>query len=171
MSSVSDLPYRPCVGIMLINQSGLVWVGQRIPKWDNDASQHRWQMPQGGIDKGENPNEAALRELREETGTDDASIIGETTEWLTYDLPEDAIGKALKGRYRGQKQKWFAMRFNGSDGDFDIAADHGEEPEFDSWKWVDIDHLSDLVVPFKRDVYEQVVAEFRPLTGPHPQDD
>lgn len=163
MSPASQLPYRPCVGIMLINRSGLVWIGQRIPKWEADKSRHRWQMPQGGIDKGETPRDAAVRELREETGTHDASVIGETDQWLTYDLPPEAVGVALKGRYRGQKQKWFAMRFLGKDGDIDIAADHGEKPEFDAWKWVDIDDLPDLVVPFKRDVYEQVVAEFRPL--------
>lgn len=161
MSRKRDLPYRPCVGIMLLNPSGLVWVGRRIPKWDQDASSHRWQMPQGGIDRGESPRDAAFRELHEETGTRNATVIGEISRWLTYDLPTEALGKALKGKYRGQQQKWFAMRFEGSDDEIDIAPDNGEAPEFDEWKWTDMDGLADLVVPFKRDVYVDVIAEFR----------
>lgn len=162
------LPYRPCVGIMLINRDGLVWVGNRMMA---DGGAHEltgaaltWQMPQGGIDDGEAPREAALRELKEETGTDKARIIGETKTWLTYDLPPHLVGIALRGKYRGQKQKWFAMRFLGTDGDIDIAAD--DHQEFSEWAWVPLDELLGLIVPFKRSVYEQLVAEFRPLAVP-----
>jgi putative (di)nucleoside polyphosphate hydrolase len=162
MTDLSKLSYRPCVGIMLLNRDGLVWVGHRISKWDKDASANMWQMPQGGIDEGESPRVAALRELEEEVGTASATIIAETDDWLTYDLPAEALGVALKGRYRGQKQKWFAMRFDGDDADIDIAPEAGAKPEFDRWKWVFIDELVDLVVPFKRGVYAQVVDAFRP---------
>ena len=162
------LPYRPCVGIMLINRDGLVWVGNRMMA---DSVAHEltgasltWQMPQGGIDEGEAPRDAALRELKEETGTDKARVIGETKTWLTYDLPPHLVGIALRGKYRGQKQKWFAMRFLGTDGDIDIAAD--DHQEFSEWTWVPLDELLGLIVPFKRSVYEQLVAEFRPLAVP-----
>lgn len=165
MTDFSRLPYRPCVGIMLFNRDGLVWVGQRIAKWDKDVSANMWQMPQGGIDKGETPRDAAFRELAEEIGTARATIIAETDGWLTYDLPAESLGIALKGRYRGQKQKWFAMRFEGEDDDIDIAPEAGEKPEFDRWKWVFIDDLANLVVPFKRQVYEQVVKAFRPYAA------
>lgn len=162
------LPYRPCVGIMLINRDGLVWVGNRMMA---DGGAHEltgaaltWQMPQGGIDEGEAPRDAALRELKEETGTDKARTIGETKDWLTYDLPPHLVGIALRGKYRGQKQKWFAMRFLGEDRDIDIAADAHQE--FSEWAWVPLDELLGLVVPFKRSVYEQLVTEFRPLAVP-----
>ena len=151
-----DLPYRPCVGIMLINRDGLIWVGNRIQEVDT-GSPLTWQMPQGGIDKGEDAATAALRELKEETGTDKAEIMGETPDWLHYDLPEHLIGVALKGKFRGQTQKWFAMRFTGKDEDIDIAADAHQE--FSEWAWVPIDELVDLIVPFKRNVYEQVIAD------------
>ncbi len=159
------LPLRPCVGIMLINKDGLVWVGRRLPKWKDDLSQNMWQMPQGGIDRGEKPNQAAMRELREEIGTDQADIIARTRGWLTYELPKNALGVALKGKYRGQKQKWFAMKFTGSDDAIDIRAARGEPAEFDAWKWIDAKELPGLVVPFKRPVYEQVLSEFRHLVG------
>jgi len=159
----SDLPYRPCVGIMLINREGLIWVGNRIQMVDT-GSPLTWQMPQGGIDKGEEPREAAFREMKEEIGTDKGRIIGETKDWLTYDLPPHLIGLALKGKYRGQKQKWFAMRFTGQDSDIDIAAD--KHQEFSEWGWVPLDELVDLIVPFKRGVYEQIVAELGAFATP-----
>ena len=146
----SDLPYRPCVGIMLLNADGKVFVGKRL-----DQTVEGWQMPQGGIDKGEEPREAALRELQEEVGTDKAEIIGEMDGWVTYDLPEHLIGVAFKGKYKGQKQKWFAMRFTGKDSDIDLTT---HEPEFSDFRWVDVKELPDLIVPFKRDSYKQVVA-------------
>lgn len=151
-----SLPYRPCVGVMLINADGLVWVGNRIQEVDT-GSPLTWQMPQGGIDAGEAPDVAALRELREETGVTKAHIIGETSDWLTYDLPPHLLGIALKGKFRGQKQKWFAMRFTGSDADIDITADAHQE--FSEWAWVPVDELVELIVPFKRSVYEQIVRE------------
>ncbi|ABS63090.1 NUDIX hydrolase [Parvibaculum lavamentivorans DS-1] len=157
------LPYRPCVGIMLINREGLVWVGNRIQEVDT-GSTLTWQMPQGGIDEGESPEEAARRELMEETGTDKAQIVGETKDWLTYELPPHLVGIALKGKYRGQKQKWFAMRFTGEDSDIDIAAD--DHQEFSEWTWVPIEELLELIVPFKRSVYERLVREFAPFAVP-----
>ena len=153
MVDPADLPYRPCVGVMLANAAGLVWVGRRIDTPDG------WQMPQGGIDDGEGAAAAALRELHEEIGTDRAEIIAESKEWYRYDLPPHLLGKAWKGRYRGQEQRWVLLRFTGSDADIDIATEH---PEFDAWQWVAPGALCDLIVPFKRAVYEQVVAEFRP---------
>ncbi|HEY0105216.1 MAG TPA: RNA pyrophosphohydrolase [Rhizomicrobium sp.] len=153
-----DLPYRPCVGIMLINRDGLVFVGRRI-----DQTVEGWQMPQGGIDDGETAVAAALRELREEAGTDKAEILAEMDEWLTYDLPPHLLGVALHGRYRGQRQKWFALRFLGEDGDIDIKT---HEPEFAAWKWLALEALPRLVVPFKRDTYAKVIAAFRDVAGP-----
>lgn len=165
MTKTAKLPYRPCVGIMLINRDGLVFVGRRISKWEKDSSAKMWQMPQGGIDKGETPDQAALRELKEEVGTARASVVGKTNRWLTYELPQDVLGIALKGKYRGQSQKWFAMRFEGEDRDIDISGINGEKPEFDAWKWVPPDDLVKLVVPFKRSIYERVVVEFAHLTA------
>ncbi len=155
MSSSSDLPYRPCVGIMLFNRDGHVFVGRRI-----DQSVEGWQMPQGGIDKGETPIEAAKRELQEEAGTDKAEIIAEMDDWVTYDLPEHLIGVAFHGKYRGQRQKWFAMRFTGQDADIDLTA---HEPEFSAFQWVSLEALPDLIVPFKRQTYKAVIAAFQSL--------
>ena len=149
----SDLPYRPCVGIMLFNKDGKVFVGKRI-----DQTVEGWQMPQGGIDKGESPKQAALRELQEEVGTDKAEIIAVMEDWVTYDLPEHLIGVAFHGKFRGQKQKWFLMRFTGRDSDIDLATAH---PEFDAWRWGYLEETPDLVVPFKRQAYEAVVKAFR----------
>lgn len=153
-----DLPYRPCVGVMLFNREGLVFVGRRI-----DQTVEGWQMPQGGIDEGETPVEAGLRELKEEIGTDKAVILREHSGWLCYDLPAHLLGVALHGRYRGQRQKWLAMRFTGDDGDINIAT---PEPEFAQWKWLAVEALPRLIVPFKRDTYAKVIAEFRDLAFP-----
>lgn len=156
------LPYRACVGIMLINAEGLIWIGRRHPANVEDGE--NWQMPQGGIDRGEAPDRAAFRELAEETGTDKAEIIGEARDWLHYDLPPSMLGVALHGKYRGQRQKWFAMRFAGVDTDFNIDNPAGGlDPEFDAWRWARGDELPGLIVPFKRNVYEAVIEEFRSL--------
>jgi putative (di)nucleoside polyphosphate hydrolase len=150
-----DLPYRPCVGVMLFNRDGLVFVGRRI-----DQTVEGWQMPQGGIDDGETPDQAALRELKEEIGTNNAVILRELDDWLCYDLPPHLLGVALHGRYRGQKQKWLAMRFTGEDEEIDIKT---HDPEFAQWKWLALEALPRLIVPFKRDTYEKVIAAFRDL--------
>lgn len=148
--------YRPGVGVFLINRDGRVFVGRRI---DMPAGMAAWQMPQGGIDPGETPREAVLRELKEEVGTDRAEILGETHGWLRYDLPPDLASNSWDGRYRGQRQKWFAMRFTGEDSDIDPAA--ADEPEFDAWEWVAPERLPELIVPFKRRLYLAVLDEFR----------
>jgi len=146
----SDLPYRPCVGIMLFNKNGEVFVGKRI-----DQTVEGWQMPQGGIDDGETPRQAALRELLEEVGTDKAEIIAEMEEWITYDLPAHLIGVAFHGKYKGQRQKWFALRFTGDDGDINLTA---HEPEFSAFQWVSLENLPGLIVAFKRDTYKAVIG-------------
>ena len=151
------LPYRPCVGIILFNRERKVFVARRI-----DTLAEAWQMPQGGIDEGENPEQAVFRELREEIGTDRARIIGESREWLSYELPDALIGKLWGGKFCGQEQKWFAMDFEGSDADINLQTEH---PEFLEWKWVDFAEVPNLIVPFKRKLYEQLVAEFRHLAG------
>jgi putative (di)nucleoside polyphosphate hydrolase len=153
-----DDAYRPAVGIMLLNDDNLVFVARRL-----DMSEAAWQMPQGGIDDGETPRAAALRELKEEVGTDKATILAESRDWLRYDLPPALAGKAWGGRYRGQRQKWFAMRFTGSDSDFDLATVH---PEFSAWKWAPPTSLPEFIIPFKRQLYFDVLAEFAPLLTP-----
>jgi putative (di)nucleoside polyphosphate hydrolase len=155
--------YRPGVGIMLLDRAGNVFVGRRI---DMPAGLAAWQMPQGGIDPGEVPREAAMRELKEEVGTDKADILAESRAWLYYDLPEEIAAGIWGGRYRGQRQKWFAMRFTGEDADIDPAA--SEHPEFDAWEWVAPARLPDLIVPFKRRLYLAVLAELRPYSGGDP---
>jgi putative (di)nucleoside polyphosphate hydrolase len=160
------LPYRPCVGLMILNRNGLVWVGHRIAEPDGEmaGSKKLWQMPQGGIDKGEEPIEAARRELYEETGMRTVSPIAEAPDWINYDLPSALVGSVWKGKYRGQTQKWFAFRFEGDESEIKVnPPPGGHEAEFDLWEWRGMDELVDLVVPFKREVYGQVVAAFRHL--------
>ncbi len=152
MTAASSLPYRLGVGIMLINKDGLVFVAKRI-----DMTSEAWQMPQGGIDEGEQPEPAARRELMEEIGTDKTQLLAESADWLSYDLPDTLVPKVLGGRYRGQKQKWYAMRFTGTDRDINIDTEH---PEFSEWKWVKAAMLPEIIVPFKRKLYAKLVEEF-----------
>ncbi|MFP1630757.1 RNA pyrophosphohydrolase [Zhengella sp. ZM62] len=164
----TDLPYRACAGVMILNRDGYVWTGRRIAGNDSEmaGSAQLWQMPQGGIDAGETPVEAAWRELYEETGIRTASLIEEAPDWVYYDLPPELLGKALKGKYRGQKQRWFAFRFEGDESEIRInPPPGGHHPEFDAWDWKPMAQLPDLIVPFKRKVYEQVVAAFAHLAG------
>ncbi|MDA1100975.1 MAG: RNA pyrophosphohydrolase [Proteobacteria bacterium] len=152
-----ERPYRACVGIMLINETGLVLVARRI-----DQRAEAWQMPQGGVENDETPRQAALRELAEEIGTNRAEIIAESADWIPYDLPRDLADKVWQGRFRGQTQKWFAMRFLGSDEDVNLAT---AEPEFNAWKWTPMTTLADVAVHFKRENYRQVVDIFRHLVA------
>lgn len=161
--STSELPVRPGVGILLFNRFGHIWVGRRVPKWFGDKSSYIWQLPQGGINRGEKPVEAALRELKEETSVTSVELLAEASDWLTYELPAELLGIALKGRYSGQRQRWFAMRFHGNDSEIDIRPRKGLKAEFDAWRWVEMDELPDLVLPIKRHVYEAVISEFRHL--------
>jgi putative (di)nucleoside polyphosphate hydrolase len=159
--------YRPCVGIVVLNRKGQVWVGRRIDlPGDAEGTGTWWQMPQGGIDRGEDPRRAALRELAEETGITSVKVIAETSGWLTYDLPDHLIGKAWGGRYRGQKQKWFAVRFLGRDKEIAISGGEPDKVEFDAWRWVPATELIACVVPFKREVYAAVLRAFEPFFGP-----
>ncbi len=163
---MSDPPYRPCVGIMLLNRQGLAFIGRRANKKQGEhvAEGHEWQMPQGGIDAGESPEAAARRELFEETGVKAATLLAEAANWYHYDLPEHLVRSAWKGRFRGQTQKWFAFRFEGKDSDINVLEPGGgEKPEFDAWRWVERGQLVDLIIPFKRKVYEAVVMEFAHL--------
>jgi putative (di)nucleoside polyphosphate hydrolase len=158
------LPYRPCVGIMLLDREGRAFVGRRADReGDPEGVGQWWQMPQGGIDEGEAPQDTARRELFEETGVRSATIIARAKDWLLYDLPQELIGVAWEGRYRGQKQMWFAARFEGPDSEINLSPREGHEPEFDAWQWVRVEQLPALIVPFKRAVYERVVEEFAPL--------
>lgn len=158
-----DLPYRPCVGVMLLNAQGLVWVGRRFDEGqvEHVAPGHEWQMPQGGIDPGEQPIEAAYRELREETNVATVSLLAEAPGWLSYDLPREIGKEAWRGRYRGQAQKWFAFRFEGDESEIDILNPiGGHKPEFDAWRWVELAQTPELIIPFKREVYREVARLF-----------
>jgi putative (di)nucleoside polyphosphate hydrolase len=156
-TATDNRPYRRCVGVMMLNAEGLVFVGKRIEPGGDD-----WQMPQGGVDPGETPRVAALRELAEEAGTDRVEIIAEAPHWISYDLPQAISQRVWDGRYRGQTQRWFAMRFTGKDSD--IALDR-HTPEFSAWRWVPMADLTGLITPFKRAVYTQVVQAFAGLAG------
>ena len=156
-----DLPYRPCVGVMALNRDGFAFVGRRIGGPEHVDLTHAWQMPQGGIDPGEQPWPAALRELREETNIRSVAPLAEIAEWLKYDIPHEIVGLAWKGKYRGQMQKWFAVRFTGAASEIDVEHPEGaQEAEFSAWRWEPMQNVPGLVVPFKRAVYERVVAEF-----------
>ena len=156
---IYKLPYRPCVGIMLCNAQGGVFAGQRL-----DRAQDAWQMPQGGVDKGEDPRDAALRELEEETGipASAVNVVAETADWIPYDLPHYLVPRLWRGRYRGQKQRWFLMQFTGDDSMVNIQT---EIPEFSRWCWLKPEELLDKIVPFKRNTYEQVIREFKEQVG------
>jgi len=151
---ISPLPYRPCVGILLLNARGQVFLARRIDIHD------AWQMPQGGIDKGESPRKAARRELCEETGITAIRLLAESTAWHRYDLPEPLIGKVWGGRWRGQEQKWLAALFTGSDDEIDVATKH---PEFDAWRWEEPEQVTAVAPAFKRQVYEAILLEFAPI--------
>lgn len=157
MTNIEDnrLPYRPCAGIMLLNNENKVFVAKRI-----DTDVEAWQMPQGGIDEGEDAKAAAIRELEEETGVTDASVIAEYDGWLTYDLPDELYGKVWNGRYGGQTMKWYVMRFHGKDQDINIETEH---PEFSTWRWADMNELEHIIVPFKKEIYRKLAEKFSNL--------
>ena len=166
MPPFESLPYRPCAGMMVLNRAGLVFVGRRSSGPEHIDATHVWQMPQGGIDRGEDPYNGALRELYEETNISSVEKLGEIAEWLVYDLPREIVGQAWKGKFRGQKQKWYALRFTGPESEINVANPAGgHKPEFIDWRWVAMSKLPELVVPFKRQTYERVVAEFRKFAG------
>jgi putative (di)nucleoside polyphosphate hydrolase len=163
-----SLPYRDCVGTAVFNHEGKVFIGRRMPEDDPEDSAERgapWQMPQGGIDKGEKARDAALRELFEETSIRSVELVAEAPGWIYYDLPDDMIGIALKGKYRGQRQRWFAYRFTGEESEIDVnqPGDGSMPAEFDKWRWEELERLPELIVPFKKQAYLEVVTAFRDL--------
>ena len=165
--SFEDRPYRPCAGLVVLNPTGHAFIGRRIDGPEHIDATHVWQLPQGGIDPGEDPWPAALRELREETNISSVERLGEIAEWLTYDIPRQIVGQAWNGKYRGQTQKWFALRFTGEESEIDIEHPAGgHKPEFVEWRWEPLPNLPDLVVPFKRKIYERLVAEFAKYAMP-----
>jgi putative (di)nucleoside polyphosphate hydrolase len=160
-----SLPYRDCVGVAVFNKHGDVFIGRRKPdEWSEDKTEVAapWQMPQGGIDKGEDPLRAALRELFEETSITSVSLLAEAPEWIHYDLPDEALGIALKGKYRGQRQRWFAFAFTGDDSEIDVLQPGGGKfkAEFDSWRWEKLTRTPSLIVDFKKDAYDKIVEAF-----------
>ena len=162
MTDIDSLPYRPCVGAAVFNRAGRVFIGRRLADVEHTDDDHAWQMPQGGIDKDEDPLEAAKRELYEETSIRTVDVIGEVSDWLSYDIPRAVVGRAWKGKYRGQTQKWFAFRFTGDEAEIDVLnPGGGHKAEFTEWRWEELERIPDLIIPFKRPVYEQVVAAFR----------
>ncbi|WP_448950335.1 RNA pyrophosphohydrolase [Labrys neptuniae] len=167
MTDRSKLPYRPCAGAALFNAEGKVLIGRRKPRTGNPAESFEWQMPQGGIDEGEDARQAAIRELHEETNVRSIAILAEAPDWYSYDLPPEAVGGGWTTRYRGQTQKWFAFRFTGPDSEIDVLKPAGgkHRAEFEAWRWEDLETLPGLIVPFKRGVYDQVVAAFRHLVA------
>jgi len=167
MAPFESLPYRPCAGLAVLSRTGLAFIGRRIDGPEHVDNTHVWQMPQGGIDPGEDPWPAALRELYEETNIRSVEKLGEIEEWLTYDIPRGIVGQAWGGKYRGQTQKWYALRFVGNECEIDIAhAAGGHEPEFVEWRWEPLENLPAMIVPFKRQVYERVVREFARFVPP-----
>jgi putative (di)nucleoside polyphosphate hydrolase len=166
MARFEDLPYRPCAGMAVFNRQGLVFIGRRIDGPEHVDEVHAWQMPQGGIDGNEDPYKGALRELQEETNIRSVEKLGEIKDWIYYDIPREIAGQAWKGKYRGQKQKWYALRFTGKESEIDIAEPAGgHDPEFIEWRWEPLSNTPDLIVPFKRAAYERVVAEFSKFAG------
>lgn len=166
--TIADLPYRPCVGVALFNRNGLVWVGKRSDaNAEGDGKGQWWQMPQGGIDESEDAEKAAFRELYEETSVRKAELIRVAPRWVKYDLPAGLAKQSWGGKYRGQKQKWFALRFTGKESEINVLAPGGgkHEPEFSDWRWEKLERLPELIVPFKRKVYEAVVKAFRDIPG------
>ena len=163
---MSDLPYRPNVGAVLFNREGMVFVARRADMPNAEGPAGGWQLPQGGIDEGEDPATAVLRELEEEIGTAKATVIGEYPEWLTYELPAELLGIAWRGKYRGQRQRWYAMRFEGEDSD--IRLDLDPHPEFDAWRWAKLSELPAMAVSFKRPIYEVLAAAFGRFAVPRP---
>jgi len=163
MKDPTKLPYRPNVGAVLFNPQGLVFVARRADLPNAEGASGGWQLPQGGIDADEDPRAAVLRELAEEIGTDRAEIVGEHPDWLTYDLPPH-LGVALKGKYRGQRQRWFALRFTGTDADIRLDAD--PHPEFDTWRWAHLAELPELAADFKRPIYQVLTVAFARFAGP-----
>ena len=166
--ATAGLPYRPCVGAAIFNRAGLVWIGRRADEnAEGEGKGKWWQMPQGGLDEGEDPATAVFREVYEETSIKSLRLLREAPGWFNYDLPKELIPRSWGGKYRGQTQKWFALRFEGEDAEIDIAHPGGgkHKPEFSAWRWERLERLPELVADFKRGVYEQVVAAFREFAG------
>jgi putative (di)nucleoside polyphosphate hydrolase len=165
MPPYDSLPYRPCVGLMVLNRAGRVFIGRRLDGPEHVDAAHDWQMPQGGVDSDEDTWRAALRELYEETNIRSVERLGEIEDWLSYDIPRAIAGRAWKGKYRGQRQKWYALRFTGDESEIDITCPGGHKQEFAEWRWEPMKNLPALIIPFKRPVYERVVEEFAKFAG------